>query len=135
MRISDWSSDVCSSDLTCRFGEDRVAGIVVRERIGRRQCLALVAVLQPAHIAAQLLFDLVRGAIERTISVGAVVGALEHQPLHHMRDDVAGEAIVVRATAESDLGGDRAGEIFTRSEEYTPALQSLMRISYAYFRL
>src|SRR3546814_3847556 len=90
MRISDWSSDVCSSDL--------------------------------------LLFDLVRGAIERTISVGAVVGALEHQPLHHMRDDVAGEAIVVRATTESDLGGDRAGEIFTCNTLETVSTLLLERV-------
>src|SRR3546814_19966557 len=80
-------------------------------------------------MTAQLLFDLVLVAIERTISVGAVVGALEHQPLHHMRDDVAGEEIVVRATAESDLGGDRAGEIFTCNNLETVSTLLLERVA------
>src|SRR3546814_11988379 len=63
MRISDWSSDVCSSDLV----DDRVLGAGaahlgdLRERLAgeRLQCLVLEAeqqdILGPARIAQQIL--------------------------------------------------------------------------------
>src|SRR3546814_19327379 len=38
MRISDWSSDVCSSDLTERLSSD--AGPMTVRRLGRRSCRA-----------------------------------------------------------------------------------------------
>jgi hypothetical protein len=41
-----------------------------------------------------------------------LVGRLEHQALHHVHHDVAGEAIVVRPLAEGRLRRDGAGEIF-----------------------
>src|SRR3546814_15599755 len=34
MRIRDWISDVCSSDLACRFGHDRVTHLVLEPGIG-----------------------------------------------------------------------------------------------------
>src|SRR3546814_11105341 len=39
MRISDWSSDVCSSDLRPRLGRPRIAGVVVLARLGREHRL------------------------------------------------------------------------------------------------
>src|SRR3546814_2820757 len=72
---------------------------------------------------------------------------LEHKALHHMRDDVALEA-VVRSFSKNRVRPDRPREIFVgnrvhpirhmrlkRSEEHTSELQSLMRISYAVFCL
>src|SRR3546814_9397367 len=46
-----------------------------------------------------------------------------------MRDDVAGEAIVVRATADTDLGGARAGEIFTCNTLETVSTLLLERVA------
>src|SRR3546814_19566905 len=82
MRISDWSSDVCSSDLVghaaagdidARFGDDRrriarilvIAGVedgvarIVRDLVDRRRRRgdAIIMILQPAHIAPELFLD------------------------------------------------------------------------------
>src|SRR3546814_7614497 len=108
MRISDWSSDVCSSDL----------GIVRRAAEG----VAGEAVGAPA------LGEVHRHAgIRRFDPVGsrqAVAAQL----------DVAGDQRVLRAEG-GELGqGPFAGDRH-RSEEHTSELQSLMRISYAVFCL
>src|SRR3546814_1961059 len=101
MRISDWSSDVCSSDLE--------------------------------SAAQSLTLD---AAIERAISASPEV--------------VVGQATIDGARAEIDQAGVRpnptlgveaenfagtGGFSVLRSEEHTSELQSLMRISYAVFRL
>src|SRR3546814_3297195 len=96
MRISDWSSDVCSSDLV---------GIVVEP--GRLRAKA-----DPrCHLAA----------------AGAII-----QPRRQDRHAHPALAIVVRALQQRrGLSGIHR----RRSEEHTPELQSLMRISYAVFCL
>ena len=92
--------------------ENDIAGIVL-DRLDRHQLrtIAIVAILQPAHIAAQLLFDTVGRALERDMRVLRLAVPLQHQPLHHMRDDVALET-VVRTLAEGRVRADRAREIF-----------------------
>src|SRR3546814_3368040 len=115
MRISDWSSDVCSSDLNPSHRARRQR-YVVREAAHE----AGVAVVHRHldHVAAQ----------QRTAAIVHV---------RHVRDRAAGEV----ATA-ADLG--HAVPQFARpafpvldrkSEEHTSELQSLMRISYAVFCL
>src|SRR3546814_6938026 len=108
MRISDWSSDVCSSDLlTLRFGRidlDQAGWSVPREA---RQ--AALQGLEP---------DL-RAALEM---------AAERIRAYH-----AGQKPEDRD--ETDAAGVRMGARWTRSEEHTSELQSLMRISYAVFCL
>src|SRR3546814_4717203 len=116
MRISDWSSDVCSSDLRdeevdvhldCRLGSILVAHPTVHaeEPVGERHQHSAM------HDAAEVGMFLRRLKGERhTLLV---------DPLPD-RADVAEEAVVpVRA----------------RSEEHTSELQSLMRTSYAAFCL
>src|SRR3546814_13380539 len=71
-------------------------------------------ILQPPHIAPELLFDAFGRALERDMRVLRLAVALEHEPLHHMRDDVALET-VVRTLSEGRVRSDRAREI--RSEE------------------
>src|SRR3546814_8684538 len=109
MRISDWSSDVCSSDLEGRlhlgrlgadqfdiaFGDDGGAGIAPR--------------LDP-------------------VGHHAIGGAV--QPV----DALDGQGFGADAV---DLGPhrDQAVAQIDRSEEHTSELQSLMRISYAVFCL
>src|SRR3546814_16008620 len=38
MRISDWSSDVCSSDLSALGGEIRIAAEKIEHRVAARRC-------------------------------------------------------------------------------------------------
>src|SRR3546814_8737928 len=67
------------------------------------------------------------------------------QPQHHChRQPRLGRRQAVAAAEEADRpqrlaiaeeGGDRSGDLDPRSEEHTSELQSLMRTSYAVFRL
>src|SRR3546814_6973139 len=106
MRISDWSSDVCSSDLL----EDA----------------DLLEVLEAAHAGGGLGVGL---HVRRAVPVGARgrvlhVGVLgdPHDVLHpHL------------APSRHDV--HQLGEVGARSEEHTSELQPLMRISYAVFSL
>src|SRR3546814_8957923 len=105
MRISDWSSDVCSSDL---------AGVLpVAERAGMVEMqVRHDHVLNLARADAERLQPFARQAVERA---AARRGGL----LRHAGVDQDGPAV---ATDQ-------------RSEEHTSELQSLMRISYAVFCL
>src|SRR3546814_9066144 len=56
MRISDWSSDVCSSDLAIRIGHAR------KQLVGDRDLARIVAGRDPQtqHVGAECLGDLLR---------------------------------------------------------------------------
>src|SRR3546814_2554791 len=111
MRISDWSSDVCSSDLP-PWPQDRLAA----DAAGRR-------VQGGWHPAADRISA--EGAVFR--SRLQPVGARAWHCLQH-----AGEI------PDPDPGGlprHLLAEADPRSEEHTSELQSLMRISYAVFCL
>src|SRR3546814_7033331 len=122
MRISDWSSDVCSSDLVppsaasgrpAAIDHHRLAGHerrVVRGEI-ERQRGDLLRLPQPPHRLAR--------AKRRQRAV-----------------EIAGrtQAIVERRGFDR-AGADRVAADALRSEEHTSELQSLMRISYAVFCL
>src|SRR3546814_7883187 len=108
MRISDWSSDVCSSDL---------AGLIhARLRSATRTRLPLLQ---------QLHFD-------RTVARPLRGSALAVAPAVRQREiDRRAHRRHLRSVA---LLGRRAGTVgidLGRSEEHTSELQSLMRISYA----
>src|SRR3546814_2273149 len=107
MRISDWSSDVCSADLV----RDHVEGDL--HRIDLR--LDRLEVEQAGGLAAEFLQRPAPGTRHRL--VGGHVDALD-----------PGRAMQ-RRQRDHQLHG-RA-----RSEEHTSELQSLMRISYAVFCL
>src|SRR3546814_3561387 len=114
MRISDWSSDVCSSDLR----RDRVETGDPRDfldDVGRAVHVAAPA--RHRHLPAAALFD--HRKTERGEDVLLPLG----------RDRDAAERRRQRGAVidRLDLGG--------RSEEHTSELQSLMRISYAVFCL
>src|SRR3546814_8029290 len=113
MRISDWSSDVCSSDLD----PDRAAVHPHANQSSRRE-------LRARHVR-------LRGALGRD--------RRRHLSTHaRARDRDARGAALKRARrqclAAGALGRDEGtGDI--RSEEHTSELQSLMRTSYAGFCL
>src|SRR3546814_1222478 len=105
MRISDWSSDVCSSDLlvreACRAFPDRVV-LGIDARGGR------VAVEGWAEVSELSALELARRFAD------------------------AGAAAIVYTDIDRD-GALQGANV--RSEEHTSELQSLMRISYAVFCL
>src|SRR3546814_10237743 len=118
MRISDWSSDVCSSDLVgLRIGVDLEIGLAEvrdarfqpRDRHARDRAAPVhgEAVADEAHVAIEMV---------RCRPVGL---ELHHRPV---QSPVRLEQALRRLAA-------------LRSEEHTSELQSLMRISYAVFCL
>src|SRR3546814_5816542 len=133
MRISDWSSDVCSSDL--------VRQVLEGHRIGGDQAGAGTGL--DRHVAhGHALLHRQRcngGAAVLDDMTGAAVDA---DGADHVQDQVLGGD----PGAELAVDGDRKrlrlalqqalrGQHVTRSEEHTSELQSLMRSSYAVFCL
>src|SRR3546814_10055462 len=110
MRISDWSSDVCSSVLR---PEAQFHDVLMRIDEPLQHHLAV-------HIGAPV--ELFRALVLATKQLGdAPVG----------RHQQAGEVDDVAIFVERDA----VAVVDQRSEEHTSELQSLMRISYAVFCL
>src|SRR3546814_7640251 len=131
MRISDWSSDVCSSDLE-RLHEH--AREFDEARIARRDELRRRARLEPGAAIGDLAGDHRAPHPKRAHDLGLV----EHRLLSGIGQRhravpfggrTFGRALVEQCEAED---GDL---LVGRSEEHTSELQSLMRISYAVFCL
>src|SRR3546814_6115281 len=114
MRISDWSSDVCSSDLVFTVEESR----------------ALRGTLPGGHVKNLFLRDkkkrcwLVTAMEDRAIDLKDLKRRL----------GASGSLSFGNAELLLELLGVEPGAV-TRSEEHTSELQSLMRISYAVFCL
>src|SRR3546814_6708632 len=106
MRISDWSSDVCSSDL--HVGTRNLDAF---DRVERRD---LVPMVTDPQAARQRLFG-----IDRL------------RPVEHLRQQPGDEFLLVRGRRV--IAAAAVVGFVSRSEEHTSALQSLMRISYAVF--
>src|SRR3546814_2671413 len=156
MRISDWSSDVCSSDLWRPAGRDRKAqqAIVERhQRLGARahraQDFGMVGV-EPAGERAERGQDQL-GAGRDEASPRHAAAAQRHPPFgmkmaRKLGARLAGHRFMAKHQPR-DLGlvhdlaaamVDPRGIVIARdprSEEHTSELQSLMRISYAVFCL
>src|SRR3546814_2496962 len=105
MRISDWSSDVCSSDL---------AGIAVGSREHERAQIRLHELARTGEFRR----DRCGEVTPRRRAVTHADSRLRPDQLHRIASD--------RVAAARELH---------RSEEHTSELQSLMRISYAVFCL
>src|SRR3546814_7549934 len=120
MRISDWSSDVCSSDL-------EIGGVK----------LAITSPEDAAAEAGQMAERIARAAPDARLD-GFLLSEMAPPGVELIlgtrRDPLFGPLVMV------GLGGVTA-ELFEdvairlRSEEHTSELQSLMRISYAVFCL
>src|SRR3546814_1480733 len=107
MLISDWSSDVCSSDLYSRAvrgsNDERIARLIMQAR-----------------------------SCQRNLDVACFLGRSASDN-RQIVDDRGGEGIaLVMDGAACRCHGSGSGR---RSEEHTSELQSLMRSSYAVFCL
>src|SRR3546814_1849422 len=115
MRISDWSSDVCSSDLW------------QSRRAKWTDCGCGCGTSRGAPV----------GAVCRHVSPTTNAGPLSRHPVAHDGPDAgAQEKLSVGARRQCRQPGvewTASGEM--RSEEHTSELQSLMRSSYAVFCL
>src|SRR3546814_8165789 len=115
MRISDWSSDVCSSDLREQL---------VREHMHEQ----FSAWLDPARDLGEQQ-AIVLNVLEHLDRQHTIEFSCQHVLRHLEVDDVAGQA---RQIVQSAFIGARHDVVALamRSEEHTSALQSLMRNSY-----
>src|SRR3546814_6324153 len=124
MRMSDWSSDVCSSDLDSQLQ----TGIQAAQRAALdmdEQCKRL------ARMQGGLVWKaLVALTIGSLLAAGGS-GYIAWKSMHEVRRAEFGQDIL-QATQSGVL--TRCGDAL-RSEEHTSELQSLMRISYAVFCL
>src|SRR3546814_1166164 len=121
MRISDWSSDVCSSDLAEMVEGTRSNGILVPQGAVSRDEKGSATVLV---VGAQNKIEMRKLNAPRTVGTNWLVTA-GLKP---------GDKVVVDG-AQMLRPGVVVKAVPARSEEHTSELQSLMRISYAVFCL
>src|SRR3546814_1261825 len=125
MRISDWSSDVCSSDLIGarqQFGHAvAVEDVIAKHERGwfavHKVSADRIGLGKPARLR-------LNGVMQR------------HAPLAAVAKQALEAGLVLRGGDDQNLANPRQhqdGKRIIRSEEHTSELQSLMRISYAVF--
>src|SRR3546814_4698988 len=112
MRISDWSSDVCSSDLRAMRHVRRFEAVFAKDA-------AMLLRRKDVDRAGEIIAPARRPGEQRRGDEGC--GKAD--------DGRHGAGVLAQHAAEAG-GGDEE-----RSEEHTSELQSLMRISYAVFCL
>src|SRR3546814_8785288 len=117
MRISDWSSDVCSSDLPS----------------GNRRARGIFPEVAPAESVTRVSLKSQKGKIMKKLAtaIALAAGLWAAAPAHAADGDPTKQAILQHY---GDLAQAMYGDAL-RSEEHTSALQSLMRISSAVFCL
>src|SRR3546814_3827779 len=121
MRISDWSSDVCSSDLG-----------VKRRFLDRMTTTDMGRLLKGAQFMTEKAGGSDVGGIELTARRDGDRWRLHGEKWFCSHAD--GDVALLLARPEGAPAGTRGLALF-RSEEHTSELQSLMRISYAVFCL
>src|SRR3546814_7710430 len=122
MRIIDWSSDVCSSDLA--FLAEKVLGNVVAS--GVKVLVLAVIVGIGSGLSAQFQVHPAEPSIDHALVI--MLASLTLLAL-----GIFGPGIATGLVSGAPQLG--AGAMAGRSEEHTSELQSLMRISYAVFCL
>src|SRR3546814_4467050 len=127
MRISDWSSDVCSSDLGLDVSVPISDADFSEIEAAFRRHSVLIFRDQQITDAQQIAFSERFGALETT-KVGTVGAGSKLSVLSNM--DAGGTVV---PPSDRQVLNNRANQL--RSEEHTSELQSLMRISYAVFCL
>src|SRR3546814_1165925 len=125
MRISDWSSDVCSSDLAASIAVVQLVGVVAAGTVGEPHVAAAIGdELRVLHRRARHHDPSARVDVE---PLGTRVRVVAEWPC---RDD---QALVVVAQVIDHEGRDAFVPL--RSEEHTSELKSLISNTYAVFFL
>src|SRR3546814_8972569 len=126
MRISDWSSDVCSSDLDA-FEPERLARLVPLARQCGADMLADNLLLESDDGGTEPMLAPSEAASCAPMSAADFLLGNLPDPEHPRKSYGFLKPLIARSFLE------RHG--LRRSEEHTSELQSLMRISYAVFCL
>src|SRR3546814_10643312 len=152
MRISDWSSDVCSSDLAQRVGSSFERPFLCEGYLVHLSCRMGIAVGEAALENPDALLRRASAALadakeQEPNSSQVYIGDAEVDALQKLatlesdlRRAMAEGEIVILFQPQVDIAsgsivGVEALTRWLRSEEHTSELQSLMRISYAVFCL
>src|SRR3546814_4507312 len=126
VRISDWSSDVCSSDLQFL----RRIAVEAHHPVG---------LVEPMFAHQRRTLQGQHAAGRGDGGEGAVIDPPQPVPAVERTGPPDDGAVVRLVRADDHLGGlagrGEARRMGVRSEEHTSELQSLMRISYAVFCL
>src|SRR3546814_8655579 len=126
MRISDWSSDVCSSDLT---GPELIPALAtevptLENGLISEDGLTYTFPIRQGvkfHDGSDLTAQDVKFSWDRVMTMDLPEGAAD---------------TLIDIVAETEVADDHTFRVMLkRSEEHTSELQSLMRISYAVFCL
>src|SRR3546814_5372317 len=118
MRISDWSSDVCSSDLSRNRGK-AISINAIRSRYGTS-----LRASSPASSRTAVALDWLRKA--SSVTAGSSCTGSSRK-----RSESAIDRLLERIDAEAAIGIEETHARLARTEEHTSALQSLMRIAKA----
>src|SRR3546814_9731005 len=121
MRISDWSSDVCSSDLEKVWQAALVATTLRRSIWERTKNTSSKGPDTPAMNCMQVFMKPQASAPKRLLAWGTNLAGINTARKGMMPNEI-------RTRARS---GTKPTKVKSRSEEHTSELQSLMRISYA----
>src|SRR3546814_10875608 len=136
MRISDWSSDVCSSDLTDGRAILDFASGQMCASLGHNHPAMVAAIQKSCREVIHLYSNMLAPAV---IELGRALTALLPPSLQKaMFPSTGGESneAALRLAKLKTGGFEVVGLTGSwRSEEHTSELQSLMRISYAVFCL
>src|SRR3546814_730213 len=152
MRISDWSSDVCSSDAALVGEVNHVDAVLAQPRDPAVEVHRLAhhhrADVELPHQAAAVPARGERGDHDGVAIAALAAGLAEgvgfavHGRVAFLYAAIVAAAeqaavLVIERSADRDAAFGQAGAGFfdggVRSEEHTSELQSLMRISYAVF--
>src|SRR3546814_3585503 len=126
MRISDWSSDVCSSDLS----DSDLVKRAIRD-IYHKDIEEVLVEGDEGYKAAKQFMKLLMPSHARRVKQYADPVSLYQR--YGVEDQLAG---MLNPVVQLKSGGYlviNPTEALVRSEEHTSELQSLMRISYAVF--
>src|SRR3546814_6792511 len=131
MRISDWSSDVCSSDLVHRQAEPAVQkNKIALQVVGSLVVGSLVVGL--LLVGFQYMISSFRQDIDKSLNPSCLVQLLAETNSRPFKKRVTHHNKFLPSGLLKDA---RYLGRLLRSEEHTSELQSLMRISYAVFCL
>src|SRR3546814_10189463 len=142
MRISDWSSDVCSSDLQV---ETLMTGVSLRQHApaAENAATAVPAISNP-FTAGFVVADRWSSAVACSFTMNGLFGDGRVVPgtgvLLPKAAQLGADNLTVAMIANNFNGtvyfaSNASGGLAARSEEHTSELPALMRISYAVFCL